>query len=116
MMGQLPAGQSALFYDFCLDDYIPQDHCLRQIDRFLDLSELRGHLAPFYSHTGRPSIDPESLIACGYDPSLHNLPLIQRLVDGIIPVVFVLYPFLMSRISISSGISEQIQHDICNNV
>jgi transposase len=62
MMGQLPAGQSALFYDFCLDDYVPQDHCLRQIDRFLDLSELRGHLAPFYSHTGRPSIDPELMI------------------------------------------------------
>jgi len=62
MMGQLPAGQSALFYDFCLDDYIPQDHFLRQIDRILDLSELRRHLAPFYSDTGRPSIDPELTI------------------------------------------------------
>ena len=62
MMGQLPAGQSALFYDFCLDDYIPQDHFLRQIDRILDLSELRKHLAPFYSYTGRPSIDPELTI------------------------------------------------------
>jgi len=62
MMGQLPAGQSALFYDFCLDDYIPQDHFLRQIDRILDLSELRKHLAPFYSDTGRPSIDPELTI------------------------------------------------------
>ncbi|MCH8163279.1 MAG: transposase [Proteobacteria bacterium] len=62
MMGQLPADQSALFYDFCLDDYIPQNHFLRQIDRILDLSELRRHLAPFYSHTGRPSIDPELII------------------------------------------------------
>lgn len=34
-------------------------HLLRGIDRFLDLDELRRHLAPFYSHTGRPSIDPE---------------------------------------------------------
>ena len=35
---------------------------LRGIDRFFDLSELRHHLAPFYSHTGRPSIDPELMI------------------------------------------------------
>ena len=62
MMGQLPAGQSTLFYDFCLDDHVPPDHFLRQIDRILDLSELRKHLAPSYSHTGRPSIDPELMI------------------------------------------------------
>jgi transposase len=38
------------------------DHLLRGIDRFLDLTELRQHLAPFYSHTGRPSIDPELMV------------------------------------------------------
>jgi hypothetical protein len=36
----------------------PETTCFRGVDRFLDLSELREHLAPFYSHTGRPSIDP----------------------------------------------------------
>lgn len=35
---------------------------LRGIDHYLDLSELRQHLAEFYSHTGRPSIDPELMI------------------------------------------------------
>jgi transposase len=30
-----------------------------RIDRFVDLSDLRRHLATFYSSTGRPSIDPE---------------------------------------------------------
>jgi transposase len=35
---------------------------LRGIDRFFDLSELRAHLAAFYSHTGRPSIDPELMM------------------------------------------------------
>jgi transposase len=35
---------------------------LRSIDRFVDLSEVRSHLAPFYSSTGRPSIDPELLV------------------------------------------------------
>ena len=41
---------------------MPQDHLLRAIDRFVDLSEVRRDLAPFYSPMGRPSIDPELLI------------------------------------------------------
>src|SRR5207244_6842388 len=32
------------------------------IDRFVDLSDVRSHMAPFYSSTGRPSIDPELLV------------------------------------------------------
>jgi len=35
---------------------VPQDHLLRKIDRFLDLSDLREHLEPYYSHTGRSSV------------------------------------------------------------
>jgi len=35
---------------------------LRSIDRFVELSELRRELAPFYSMTGCPSIDPELII------------------------------------------------------
>ena len=62
MMGQLPPAQPELFYDFCLDRHVPQDHLLRQIDAVLDLSELRQHLASFYSEMGRPSVDPELMI------------------------------------------------------
>lgn len=62
MMGQLPAAQNTLFYDFCLERHIPADHLLRQIDRFLDFDQIRQHLQPFYSTTGRPSIDPELMI------------------------------------------------------
>jgi transposase len=62
MMGQRSGGQKQLFYSFNLDDHVPADHLLRGIDRFLDLGDLRRHLAPFYSHTGRPSIDPQRLI------------------------------------------------------
>src|ERR1700690_2838910 len=35
---------------------------LRKIDQFVDLSEVRAHLEPYYSETGRPSIDPELMI------------------------------------------------------
>ncbi len=62
MMGQRTSGQKPLFYSFKLDDHVPADHLLRGIDRCLDLGELRHHLAPFYSHTGRPSIDPELMV------------------------------------------------------
>ena len=62
MMGQRTGGQKPLFYSFKLDDHVPADHLLRGIDRFLDLEDLRRHLAPFYSHTGRPSIDPELMV------------------------------------------------------
>jgi transposase len=62
MMGQHSGSQDRLFYSFNLDDHVPADHLLRGIDRFLDLTDLRAYLAPFYSHTGRPSIDPELMI------------------------------------------------------
>jgi hypothetical protein len=51
--------QESLFYTFHLKDYVPPDHLLRCIDRFVGCSTLRQHLASFYSTTGRPSIDPE---------------------------------------------------------
>ncbi len=38
------------------------DYMLRAIDKFVDLDGLRRHLMPFYSTTGRPSIDPELMI------------------------------------------------------
>ena len=62
MMGPRQEAQAALFYEFSLEDHIPQDHLLRSIDRFVDLSSIRAHLSDFYSHTGRPSVDPELLI------------------------------------------------------
>lgn len=62
MMGQQCARQNALFYDFCLETHISPDHLLRQIDGFLDFERIRQYLEPFYSHTGRPSIDPELMI------------------------------------------------------
>ena len=58
MMGQLKSEQTQLFYQFKLDDVVPEDHLVRKIDAALDLSWLRSELAPHYSSTGRPSIDP----------------------------------------------------------
>jgi transposase len=62
MMGHRQVEQAALFYEFSLERHIPGDHLLRLIDRFVELGQLRGELAPFYSTFGRPSIDPELMI------------------------------------------------------
>lgn len=62
MLGPRQEAQLALFYAFSLEDHVPQDHLLRSVDRFVDLSSIRAHLADYYSHTGRPSVDPELLI------------------------------------------------------
>lgn len=58
MMGR-QATKRELFVSVSLDEYVPEDHLLRAVDRYLDLSEFRANLADSYSHTGRPSIDPE---------------------------------------------------------
>src|SRR5215472_12129266 len=62
MMGHRQVEQATLFYEFSLERHIPADHLLRSIDRFVELEDLRRELTPFYSHIGRPSIDPELMI------------------------------------------------------
>jgi hypothetical protein len=38
MMGRLSQDQERLFYSFCLDEAVPDDHLVRQIAGVLDLS------------------------------------------------------------------------------
>ena len=49
MMGERLVMQESLFYEFWLEDHVPCDPLLRRIDRFVDCSELRQHLAGYYS-------------------------------------------------------------------
>jgi transposase len=62
MMGEQQVQKDALFYEFSLERYVPAEHLLRSIDRFVELDGVRRELAPFYSEAGRPSIDPELMI------------------------------------------------------
>lgn len=62
MMGRLDHDQGQLFYSFCLDDVVPDDHLVRKIAAVLDLSWVHSELARFYPTVGRPSIDPELMI------------------------------------------------------
>src|SRR3984885_12745194 len=62
MMGRREGGQGQFFYSFKLDEVVPAAHLVRQIDGVLDLGWVHKELAPYYSHTGRPSIDPVLMI------------------------------------------------------
>jgi transposase len=64
MMGRQTGDQSQLFYLFNLEGRIPARHLLRRINPIVTrvLTDLREKLEPFYSETGRPSIDPELML------------------------------------------------------
>lgn len=64
MMGRRRADQAQFFYSFHLEERIPASHLLRKINVFVSeaLADVHRELAAFYSHTGRPSIDPELMM------------------------------------------------------
>lgn len=62
MMGRQNNDQGPLFYEFCLDEAVPDDHLVRKIEAVLDLSWVYAELAPHYPTLGRPSVDPVLMI------------------------------------------------------
>jgi transposase len=83
MMGERTVAQEALFYEFSLERHVPADHLLRVIDRFVDLSDLREQLRPFYSDMGRPSIDPELMIRMLIIGYTHGIRSERRLCEEV---------------------------------
>ena len=64
MMGRQRRDQGKLFYEFRLEDRIPENHLLRRINVFVTtaLADLHNGQESFYSDIGRPSVDPELMI------------------------------------------------------
>ena len=83
MMGRLEGRQQSLFYDFCLETHVPQNHLLRQIAKVLDLSDVRRKLTPYYSNMGRPSLDPELMIRMLLVGYLYGIRSERRLVEEV---------------------------------
>jgi transposase len=54
--------ENKFIYNFNIDNYVPEDHLLRYIDKYIDFSFIREKVKHLYSHTGRPSVDPVVLI------------------------------------------------------
>lgn len=82
MMGRLEM-QENLFYRFRIEDHVPQDHLLRRIDWLLDFDAIRAELAALYSHTGRPSVDPELMLRMLLIGYLYGIRSERRLVEEV---------------------------------
>ena len=51
-----------IYYDFNLESVVPDNHLLKRIDSFISFEFVRDKTKSYYSHTGKPSIDPVVLI------------------------------------------------------
>ena len=80
MMGQ-HARSEALFYYFTLEEYIPENHLLRLIDKHIDFGFVRQQLKESYSDTGRPSVDPELLLRILLIGYLYGITSERKLVE-----------------------------------
>ncbi len=88
MMGSNDKSQDEFFYSFNLEDVVPEDHLLRSIDRFLDLSDLREHLAPYYSQLGHGA---DTIVVFGvlFIDSMPSADILTILTLAAMGVVFV---------------------------
>jgi len=82
MMGQRRF-DAKLYYNLSLDRLVPQDHLLRQIAAAVDFSFVRPLCRPFYSHTGKPSVDPVVLFKMLLVGYLYGITSERRLAQEI---------------------------------
>ena len=80
MMGQRDRSEE-LFYDFRLEDQIPENHLLRLIEKHISFAFVREQLKDRYSETGRPSIDPEHLLRVLLIGHLYGISSERKLVE-----------------------------------
>lgn len=68
----------------CIDDLVPQDHLLRIIDKAIDWSFIYDLVEEKYSHTtGRPSIDPVTLIKIPFIQYLYGIKSMRQTIKEI---------------------------------
>ncbi|MCG2796767.1 MAG: IS1182 family transposase [Actinomycetia bacterium] len=78
MMGKKERGEK-LYYDFSLDEKVPQDHILRRIAEAVDFSFVHEIARPYYSHTGKPSVDPVVVLKMALIGYIYGIPSERRL-------------------------------------
>jgi transposase len=68
-----------LFYQFSLEERVPEDHLLRRVAAAVDFGFVRRLTARFYSHTGQPGVDPVVLFKLALLGWLYGLTSERRL-------------------------------------
>jgi transposase len=82
MMGK-KGSTGKMFYQFSIEERVPEDHLLRRVAEAVDFSFVRRMTARFYSHTGQPSIDPVVIFKMALLSFLYGITSERRLVEEI---------------------------------
>ena len=64
-----------IYYDFDPESLVPDSHILKRIEKLISFEFVREKTKSYYSHTGKPSIDPVVLIKMlliGYLFDIHS--------------------------------------------
>ncbi len=81
MMGKKDGQMEIIIVD--IGELIPENHLLKQIDKYIDFSFIYEKAEPYYSKKGRPSIDPVcqmKMLLIGY---LYGIKSERRLVEDV---------------------------------
>lgn len=72
-----------LFCNLNLMEVIGEDHLLVRLSDALDLNWIREATKEYYSHTGRPSVDPVSLVKMMLIGYIYGIPSERRLAEDV---------------------------------
>jgi transposase len=73
--------EAKLFYQFSLEERVPEDHLLRRVTAVVDLAFVRRLTGRFYSHTGQPGVDPVVLFKLALLGWLYGITSERRLAE-----------------------------------
>src|SRR5512141_486765 len=82
MMGKKDP-EAKLFYQFSLEERVPEDHLVRRVLAAVDFTFVRRLTERFYSHTGQPSIDPVVIFKMALLSYLYGITSERRLIEEI---------------------------------
>ena len=72
-----------IYYNINLDSLIPEDHLLKRLDNLVSFDFVRDITKNYYSHTGKPSIDPVVLVKMLLVGYLFDIRSERKLVEEI---------------------------------
>ena len=75
--------EGKIYYQINLDSLVPEDHLLKRLDSLVSFEFVRNRTKKYYSHTGKPSIDPVVLVKMLLVGYLFNIRSERKLVEDI---------------------------------
>lgn len=75
--------EGKIYYQINLDSLVPEDHFLRRLDKLVSFNFVRNITKNYYSHTGKPSIDPIVLVKMLLVDYLFDIRFKRKLVEEI---------------------------------